>query len=73
MGPGEAPRPFSQKEVEEMSCTTSALAARLYGVKLVCRTWEQPRSSYYAGRARPRASQCDLSPPGKRGPKTAAL
>ena len=50
MGPGEAPRPFSQKEVEEMSCTTSALAGRLYGVKLVCRTWEQPRSSYYVAR-----------------------
>ena len=33
-----------------MSCTTSAVAGRPYGVKLVCQTWEQPRSSYYADR-----------------------
>ncbi len=33
-----------------MSCTASAATARPYGVKLVCRTWEQPRSSYYASR-----------------------
>jgi hypothetical protein len=33
-----------------MSCTTSAVAGRLYGVKLVCRTWEQPRASYYGAR-----------------------
>ena len=28
-----------------MSGTTSGATARPYGVKLVCRTWEQPRSS----------------------------
>ena len=28
VGPGEAPWPFSQKEVEEMSCTASAATAR---------------------------------------------
>ena len=47
MGAGETPQPFSQKEVEEIGCTTSSATARPYGVKLVCRTWEQPRSSYY--------------------------
>ncbi len=52
-----------------MSCTASAATARPYGVKLVCRTWEQPRSSYYAsltGSGPPPR----LAPPGKRGPKT---
>ena len=33
-----------------MSGTTSSATAKPYGVKLVCRTWEQPRSSYYAHR-----------------------
>ena len=53
-----------------MSCTTSCATARPYGVKLVCRTWEQPRSSYYASRGGP-GPQLHLAPPGKRGPKTA--
>lgn len=69
MGLGEAPRPFSQKEVEEMSCTTSALAGRLYGVKLVCRTWEQPRSPYYVAR-QAQGQPGRFFPAGKRGPKT---
>lgn len=53
-----------------MSCTASCAAARPYGVKLVCRIWEQPRSSYYASRGGPESR---LRPvlPGKRGPKTA--
>jgi hypothetical protein len=33
-----------------MICTTSAVAGRFYGVTLVCRAWEQPRSSYYVAR-----------------------
>ena len=53
-----------------MSCTASATTARPYGVKLVCRTWEQPRSSYYASRGGT-GPQLRLAPPGKRGPKTA--
>jgi len=53
-----------------MSCTASATTARTYGVKLVCRTWEQPRSSYYASRGGT-GPQLRLTPPGKRGPKTA--
>ena len=52
MGPSEAPWPFSQKEVEEMSGTVSSVTTRPYGVKLVCRTWEQPRSSYYVAARR---------------------
>ena len=53
-----------------MSGTASCASARPYGVKLVCRTWEQPRSSYYAHR---RAAELPVkvAPPGKRGPKTA--
>ena len=69
MGPGEAPRPFSQKEVEEMSYTASATTARPYGVKLVCRTWEQPRSSYYGAR-QAQGQPVRSFPAGKRGPKT---
>ena len=38
-----------------MSGTASGATARPYGVKLVCRTWEQPRSSYYASRGGPGA------------------
>ncbi len=52
-----------------MSCTTSGATARPYGVKLVCRTWEQPRSSYYTSRGGP-GPYLHLAPPGKRGPKT---
>ena len=53
-----------------MSCTASCATARPYGVKLVCRTWEQPRSSYYAHR---QAAELPVrvAPPGRRGPKTA--
>jgi putative transposase len=53
-----------------MSCTTSCATARPYGVKLVCRTWEQPRSSYYASRGG-KEQPVRLAQPGKRGPKTA--
>ena len=52
-----------------MSCTTSALAGRLYGVQLVCRTWEQPRSSYYVAR-QAQGQPVRALPAGKRGPKT---
>ena len=52
-----------------MSCTTSAVAGRLYGVKLVCRTWEQPRSSYYVAR-QAQGQPVRSFPAGKRGPKT---
>jgi hypothetical protein len=52
-----------------MSCKTSALAGRLYGVKLVCRTWEQPRSSYYVAR-QAQGQPVRSFPAGKRGPKT---
>ena len=72
MGPGEAPWPLNQKEVKKMSCTTSALAGRLYAVKLVCRIWGQPahRTTW---RPRPRGSQCDLSPPANADPKPRSL
>jgi putative transposase len=53
-----------------MSGTASCATARPYGVKLVCRTWEQPRSSYYAshqGQEQPVPSRLAA----KRGPKTA--
>ena len=52
-----------------MSGTASGATGRPYGVKLVCRTWEQPRSSYYAHR---RAAELPVkvAPPGKRGPRT---
>jgi putative transposase len=53
-----------------MSGTASCITDRPYGVKLVCRTWEQPRSSYYASR-RGAELPVPLDPPGKRGPKTA--
>ena len=72
VGPGEAPRPFSQKEVEEMSCTASAVTARPYGVKLVCRTWEQPRSSYYAAR-QARGSRCVWPQPANGGRRPPSL
>ena len=52
-----------------MSCTASSVTTRLYGVKLVCRTWEQPRSSYYISRRDAELPVC-LAPAGKRGPKT---
>jgi len=52
-----------------MSCTASATTTRPYGVKLVCRTWEQPRSSYYASRDGT-GPQLRLARPAKRGPKT---
>jgi putative transposase len=52
-----------------VSGTASLATSRPYGVKLVCRTWEQPRSSYYAHR---QAAELPVrvTPPGKRGPKT---
>ncbi len=52
-----------------MSCTTSALASKLYGVRLVCRTWEQPRSSYYAAR-QARGQPVRSFSAGERGPQT---
>jgi hypothetical protein len=53
-----------------MSGTASCATARPYGVKLLCRTWEQPRSSFRANR---QAAELPVrvTPPGKRGPKTA--
>ena len=53
-----------------MSGTASGATDRPYGVKLVCHTWEQPRSSYYADR-RVSGLPVELAQPGKRGPKTA--
>jgi putative transposase len=53
-----------------MSGTTSSATTRPYGIKLVCRTWEQPRSSYYVSR-RGAELPVPLAPAGKRGPKTA--
>ena len=54
-----------------MSGTASGATDRPYGVKLVCHTWEQPRSSYYADRqvaglpvqAWPRPANGDPRPP----------
>jgi putative transposase len=53
-----------------MSGTASGATDRPYGVKLVCHTWEQPRSSYYADR-QVYGLPVKLTQPGKRGPKTA--
>jgi transposase InsO family protein len=53
-----------------MSGTASCATDRPYGVKLVCHTWEQPRSSYYADR-QVSGLPVKLTQPGKRGPKTA--
>ena len=53
-----------------MSGTASCITDRPYGVKLVCHTWEQPSSSYYADRQVSGLS-IKLTQPGKRGPKTA--
>lgn len=53
-----------------MSGTTFSATARPYGVQLVCRTWEQPPSSYYASR-RGAELPVRLAPAGKRRPKTA--
>jgi putative transposase len=52
-----------------MSCTTSSSAGRPYGIQRVCRTWEQPRSSFYLA-CQGRRSDVVLTPAGKRGPKT---
>lgn len=53
-----------------MSGTTSVNGNRPYGVQQVCRTWEQPRSSFYLARqaARPGVVRPLTA---KRGPKTA--
>jgi len=53
-----------------MSGTVSCATDRPYGVKLVCHTWKQPRSSYYAHR-QVSGLPVKLTQPGKRGPKTA--
>ncbi len=52
-----------------MSGTASLATSRPYGVKLVCRTWEQPRPSYYALRGNS-GPQFRLAQPGKRSPQT---
>jgi hypothetical protein len=52
-----------------MSGTVSCATDRPYGVKLVCHTWEQPRSSYYADR-QVSGLPVKLTQPSKRGPKT---
>ena len=52
-----------------MSGTASGATDRPYGVKLVCQTWQQPRSSYYADR-QVAGLPVKLTQLGKRGPKT---
>ena len=52
-----------------MSGTASGATDRPYGVKLVCHTWQQPRSSYYADR-QVAGLPVKLTQVGKRGPKT---
>lgn len=52
-----------------MSGTVSSVTTRPYGVKLVCRTWEQPRSSYSVSK-RGAELPVRLAPASKRGPKT---
>ncbi len=50
-----------------MSRTVSPSTDRRYGLALVCRVWQRPRSSVYAMRTR-----AESPPPArKRGPKTA--
>lgn len=51
-----------------MSRATSASAGRRYGLARVCRAWELPRSTVYAGRAR---QGRPARPAVRRGPKTA--
>lgn len=52
-----------------MSCATSVILGRPYGVQRVCRAWEQPRSSFYS--ARQAVQLGTVRPPAeKRGPKT---
>jgi transposase InsO family protein len=51
-----------------MSQAISPSSGRRYGLALVCRVWEQPRSLVYAVRTRSAAPPPAL---GKRGPKTA--
>lgn len=48
-----------------MSATTSPSTGRSYGIERVCRTWELPRSSFYAQRVESKPA----ARPGKRGPK----
>jgi putative transposase len=52
-----------------MSGTASGATDKPYGVKLVCHTWQQPRSSYYADR-QVAGLPVKLTQLGKRGPKT---
>ena len=52
-----------------MSGTASCATAKPYGVKLVCRTWEQPRSSYYAHRRRPGLPVFGWPRPANGGPR----
>jgi hypothetical protein len=53
-----------------MSGTASGTTARPDGVQRVCRTWEQPRSSYYAQR-QAALLPLQVGPLGKRGPQRA--
>ncbi len=64
MGQDGETRPFTAEEVEEVSQKTSPAIGRRYGVKLTCRVWGQPRSTFYARRQRSESSL----PPAKRGP-----
>jgi hypothetical protein len=51
-----------------MSQAVSPSTGRRYGLALVCRIWEQPRSTVYAVRKR---QAVPVPVPRKRGPKTA--
>lgn len=53
-----------------MSAATSTSAGRVYGVERVCRVWELPRSSFYAGRDETKPAP-EGAASGKRGPKPA--
>jgi transposase InsO family protein len=54
-----------------MAKATSPTAGQRYGIQRVCRLWDVPRSSFYAGRAPERQSAVPASLPARRGPKPA--
>ncbi len=63
----EGNHPFVVAEAEAVAATTSPSAGQAYGLVLVCRVLELPRSTVYAARQRALGPAPIL---GKRGPKT---
>jgi putative transposase len=53
-----------------LSATISPALAKPYGIERVCALWEQPRSSFYAGRRNNNGDPEPATPARKRGPRT---